>query len=97
MMIAGPEWEQLAKERSTLLTKTVFRLIACAYLSYEGYFRLIRGHLTDPETYPRGAFFFGILFLVMAVLYLIHGARVYLRESRRLRERQRELEKADNQ
>ena len=55
-MIAGPEWEQLAKERSTLLTKTVFRLIACAYLSYEGYFRLIRGHLTDPERIRQNEF-----------------------------------------
>ena len=77
------ELQALAKERSVLQTKTIFRLIACAYLVYEGYFRMIRGHLADPESFPKAALFFGAVFLCGSAAYAVHAVRIYVRESRK--------------
>ncbi len=73
------ELQRRAKERSTLLTKTTFRFIACAYLIYEGYDRMIKRHLENPEEYPRIAMIFGIFFIIMAIVYGIYAFFMYRR------------------
>ena len=86
------ELQALAKERSVLQTKTIFRLIACAYLVYEGYFRMIRGHLADPESFPKAALFFGAVFLCGSAAYAVHAVRIYAKESRKQKERLAEIQ-----
>ena len=84
------ELEKRAKERSTLLTKTTFRFIACAYLIYEGYDRMIKRHLENPAEYPRSAMIFGIFFIIMAIVYGIYAALVYRRGVAKKKEREAE-------
>jgi len=75
--------EERAKARSTLVTKTFFRLAACAYLSWSAYRQLYMEYMKDPETHTKGYLVFACIFIAAAAVYFIYALRVFLRESRK--------------
>lgn len=75
--------EERAKARSTLVTKTFFRLAACTYLSWSAYRQLYQEYMKDPETHTKGYLIFAGIFVTAAAVYFIYAIRVFLREAKK--------------
>lgn len=75
--------EERAKQRSTLVTKTFFRLAACVYLSWSAYRQLYLEYMKDPETHTKGYLIFACVFIAAAAVYFIYAVRVFLREAKK--------------
>ena len=84
--------QEKAKEQSTMMLKTVFRLAACVYLIWLGGTQMIAHYLDDPENSSIGFMIFGVFFVIAALVYLVYALKVYTKTARKLSEEIEELE-----